>query len=944
MPKILYLLDGHAIAYRAYFALTSGGSTRWATSSGEPTAGVYGFASMLFRIFEQEQPDYLAVSFDKGKTFRHDLYKEYKGTRAKMPEDLRGQIERIREMVDRFNIPRIEVDNYEADDVIGSLAIWAEKEGLGVKIVTGDRDLLQLVTNRIVVALPNTKTNMNDDYFPEDVVKRMGVQPDQIVDYKALVGDTSDNIPGVRGIGEKTAISLISTYQNLDNIYAHVGEIKGSLQAKLQDGRESAYLSQDLARIRTDLDIKLDLQQAQTNHFNPEAVETLFRELEFRTLTQRLHALVGKLSPTMPTEPVLTQSPLFAESFAEPSKEPAQPAQTPPDIEAFIVDSPSKLNYAVEDLLRASIIAFDTETTSLDPMQTELVGISIASSPKNGYYFPIGHHNGNQLPLEAIKQALQPIFTSPTIAKVGHNAKYDMVVLKQNGILVSPLTFDTMIAEWLLNPDSRNKGLKTLAWVRLGVEMTHIEDLIGSGKKQKTMAQVAIEDAASYAVADAVMTLRLVTPLYQELKNHNAVHLMDDLEIKLVPILATMEENGILLDPKLFADFAKELEVQIEKLEDSIYLLAGESFNIGSTQQLADILFERLNLEPPVGSKKTSSGKMSTAAGVLEDLRGKHLIIDQVLEWRELTKLKSTYVDALPTQINPKDNRIHTSFNQTGTATGRIASQNPNVQNIPTRTDIGRRVRNGFIASEGNKLVAIDYSQIELRILAHVGQDQAMLQAFHAGQDIHVATAAAILDIPLDQVTKAQRRHAKAINFGLMYGMSPFGLTRTTDLTLAEAENFVKAYFLKFPSVKAWLDDTRKQAAEQGFVETLLGRRRYFPNLKSGTNYIMKQREEREAINAPIQGTAADIIKIAMIQLPAALTRAGLKAKMLLQVHDELIFEVPEEEVKQTIHVAKAIMENALKLDVPLTTEARVGQNWGELEPIEDAFGFTPEG
>jgi len=942
MPKILYLLDGHAIAYRAYFALTAGGSTRWATSSGEPTAGVYGFASMLFRIFEQEQPDFLAVSFDKGRTFRHDLFPDYKGTRAKMPDDLRSQIERIREMVDCFNIPRIEVDNFEADDVIGSLAVKAEHDGLGVKIVTGDRDLLQLVTNRIIVSLPNAKTSTNEDYFPEDVVRRMGVKPEQVVDYKALVGDPSDNIPGVRGIGDKTAASLINTYQTLDNIYAHVDEIKGAVQTKLKEGREAAYLSQDLARIRTDLNVEINLDQARVDHFNPAAVESLFRELEFRTLTQRLHTLVKKLNPSMAVEPVVKQAGLFGEDPAE-SGEGAKSSVAPEsDFETIIVDNSEKLSEAIKELSAAKILAFDTETTSTDPMNTALVGISLAASPDKGFYVPVGHQTGTQLPLNEVITALRSLFTSPKIAKVGHNAKFDMVVLEQHGVSVTPLTFDTMIAEWLVNPDSRNLGLKTLAWVRLGVEMTRIDALIGSGKNQITMAEVPIASAAPYAASDAVMTLRLVDPLMAELETHHAAHLMDDLEIKLVPVLAKMEENGILLDRDLFRHFSKELTDQIVQLEDSIYRLAGNYFNIGSTQQLSDVLFKRLSLEPPAGSRRTSSGKLSTAAGVLEDMRGKHEIIDLILEWRELTKLKSTYVDALPNQINPKDGRVHTSFNQTGTVTGRVASQNPNLQNIPTRTEQGKKVRNGFIAPPGHQLVAIDYSQIELRILAHIGQDKAMLEAFHNGQDIHATTAAAILDIPLEKVTKTQRRHAKAINFGLMYGMSPYGLTRTTDLTLAEAENFVKTYFEEFPAIKTWLDQTRKLAADQGYVETLLGRRRYFPNLKSGTNYMMKQREEREAINAPIQGTAADIIKLAMIRLPEALNKANLRAKMLLQVHDELIFEVPGAEVKETIRIAKSVMENALKLSVPLTTEARVGINWGELEPVDDSFELNP--
>ncbi|MFZ3070999.1 MAG: DNA polymerase I [Anaerolineaceae bacterium] len=931
MPKILYLLDGHAIAYRAYFALTSGGTTRWATSSGEPTAGVYGFASTLLRLLEQEEPDYMAVSFDTGRTFRHDMYPDYKGTRAKMPEDLRGQIERIREMVDAFNIPRVEMDNFEADDVIGSLAIWAtHKAGLGVKIITGDRDLLQLVTNRIVVSLPNTKTNTNEDYFPEDVQRKLGVLPEQVVDYKALVGDPSDNIPGVKGIGEKTAVSLLEKYGTLDAIYASLPEITSRAGTALSGGKESAYLSQDLARIRTNLNVKLDLDQAETNRFNPAAVENLFRQLEFRTLTQRLHGLVKKLNPSLTQN---TQKSLFQEEQA-----PQEEIKSAGDWETFLVDTPESLKACVEDLSKCPRVAFDTESTSTDPMRAKLVGISLAGEPTRGYYIPVGHKKGNRLPLADVRTALTPLLTNPNIGKVGHNTKYDLVCLQQAGLEVTPITFDTMIAEWLINPDSRNLGLKTLSWVRLGVEMTHIETLIGSGKNQITMAEVPIDKAAPYAVADAVMSLRLVEPLETELDAHHAAELNRDLEIKLIPILAGMEEKGVLLDGKLFAGFSKELQADLNRIEDKIYAQVGEPFNLNSTQQLSDVLFKRLGLEPPDRSRKTSSGKLSTAAGVLEEMRGQHPIIDQILEYRELSKLKSTYVDALPLQINPKTGRVHTSFNQTGTVTGRIASQDPNLQNIPTRTEQGRRVRQGFVSAPGSQLLAIDYSQIELRIVAHVAQDQAMLEAFRQGQDIHATTAAAIYGIPLEKVEKQQRRHAKAINFGLIYGMSPYGLTRATDLTLAEAENFVKAYFEHFPAVKAWLDQTRVLAARQGYVETLLGRRRYFPNLQKGTNYTMRQREEREAINAPIQGTAADIIKLAMIRLPYAFTAANLHGSMLLQVHDELIFEVPEAEMGETVRVAKFIMENAMKLDVPLLTDARTGRNWGELESVDDAF------
>jgi DNA polymerase-1 len=943
MPKILYLLDGHALAYRAYYALTAGGSTRWATSAGEPTAGVYGFASILLRIFETEEPDYMAISFDPKRTFRHDLYKEYKATRAKMPEDLRPQIDRIREMVDSFNIPRVEIENYEADDVIGSLSKWAVNQtDLGVKIITGDRDLFQLVNDRVVVQLPGTKPGVDDDYFPEDVFKRMGVRPDQIVDYKALVGDPSDNIPGVHGIGDKTATKLLATYGTLDSIYEHLGEISGRAGTALQDGKQSAYMSQDLACIRTDLKVKLDLEQADVHCFEPGAVEGIFRQLEFRTLIQRLQALIKKLSPTFGQPSLCKQSSLFGEETV--SAEPEEIKSLPQTFETVIVDTPKALKACIDDLSGAKQIAFDTETTSILPTQAKLVGISLAGSTEKGYYIPVGHQSGQQLTLVQVQKGLAGLLENKKIAKVGHNAKFDIVVLEEHGIKVAPLGFDTMIAEWLVNPDSHNLGLKALAWVRLGIEMTHIEDLIGKGKNQIGMDQVVISKVAPYAAADAVMTWRLVEPLKVDLQKYNALKLNDEIELKLVPVLATMEENGILLDKALFASFGAELKGQISKLEDQIYQEAGQRFNIGSTAQLSDVLFKHLDLEPPDRSKKTASGKLSTAAGILENMRGKHPVVDHVLEWRELSKLQSTYVETLPLQVNPKTGRVHTSFNQCGTVTGRIASQNPNLQNIPTRTELGRRVRQGFISPDGFKLVALDYSQVELRIMADMSGDEAMRSAFKRGEDIHTATAAAILGIKQAEVSKAQRRHAKAINFGLIYGMSPYGLTRSTDLTLAEAENFVKAYFELYPKVKTWLTNTKMEAIQVGYVETKLGRRRYFPNLKAGTNYLMRQREEREAINAPIQGTAADVIKLAMIALPATMQKAELKSKLLLQVHDELIFESPDEEVDKLIHLAKRIMEGAMKLAVPLVVEARVGTNWGELEPVDDSYVEVFEG
>ncbi|HEY9121996.1 MAG TPA: DNA polymerase I, partial [Brevefilum sp.] len=918
------------LAYRAYYALTAGGTrtNAFQTSSGEPTAGVYGFTSILLRIFEQENPDYLAVVFDKGKTFRHELFDDYKGTRAKMPDDLRTQVERMREIVDALNIPRLEMENYEADDVLGSVAKWAaEEKGLGVKIITGDKDLLQLVTDRVVVNLAGSKLSDAKDYFPEDVKKKLGVLPEKVVDFKALCGDTSDNIPGVKGVGEKTAVKLLDEYGDLDGIFEHLDEISGRAKSALEGSKEVAYLSQKLSRIVTDLKVDLNLEQARIDRFNPKAVEDLFRELEFRTLTDQLNKLVGKMKPIMPEGE--EQMDLFPRSTTS-----ASPDEAAGEISTTIVDTPEALSELIKTLKDADMIAFDTETTDTDVMRAKLVGISLAVKPDHGYYIPVGHKEGVQLPLKDVFEALSGVMTDPKIGKAGHNLKYDYLVLKRAGLTVSPLTFDTMIAEWLINPASRNLGLKNLAWVRLGYEMTQIEALIGKGSSQKTMDKVSIADAAGYAAADASICLRLIPELRNDLQAQKAEELFKTMEMPLIPVLAAMEEAGIKLDQSFFENFSHELEESLGTIEDKIQTAVGYEFNLNSTQQLSQALFEDLGLTPPDRARKTSSGYYSTAASVLEAMKGQHPVIDLVLEYRELEKLRSTYVDSLPLQINPGTGRVHTSFNQTGTVTGRIASSDPNLQNIPTRTEIGRRVRNGFIASEGWELLAVDYSQIELRIVAHMSQDKAMLAAFNAGQDIHATTAAAVHNISLDEVTPEMRRHAKAINFGLIYGMSAYGLTNATDLTLAESENFIATYFEKFPGVKNFLDGIRETAAEQGYVETLLGRRRYFPNLKRGASYAIRQREEREAINAPIQGTAADIIKIAMLELPNEIEKAGLNARMLLQVHDELIFEVPQKELKETLALVTRVMENAYKLDIPLSTEAKAGPSWGGMEKL----------
>ena len=932
MPPTLYLIDGHALAYRMYFALTAGASSqRWQTSTGEPTAGVYGFARELMRILEQEKPEYLAVAFDLGRTFRDEIFPEYKGTRAKMPDDLRPQIERIREMVDAFNIPRLEMENYEADDVLGSVAKIAAEQGLGVKIVTGDRDLLQLVNERTVVYLAgDDKTYIT----PEDVMaSKFAVRPEQVVDYKALVGDTSDNIPGVPGVGEKTANNLLAKFGTLDNIYAHLDEVETRWRTKLEQGKDSAFMSRDLATIRTNLPIKLDLEHARANQFDPAVIAEFFQKMEFRTLLKALDKLMGREAPVVtmsaPTPVSYKKDQQISMFVNEPQV--IHAASVESSIEVRVVDTTGKLSALAAELARAEVISFDTETTSTSEMEAEMVGISLSIQAGQGIYIPVGHIAGQNLPLVEVIEALRGPMTNPKIGKIAHNAKYDYIVLARHGLTVTPITFDTMIAEFVVDPSSRHLGLKNLSEVRLGEEMTHIEELIGKGKKQISMAEVAIESAAAYAAADAETTLRLKAPLKTDLARVHGHKIMDEIEMPLISVLAEMEMSGVLLNLPFFAGMSKELQGRMAEIEKNVFDSVGKVFNINSTQQLSDILFNRIGLVPPDRGKKTASGHYSTSADVLEALRGKHPVVDMVLEHRELSKLKSTYVDALPAAVDAKTGRVHTSYSQTGAVTGRLSSSNPNLQNIPIRTEEGRRVRNGFIADKGNVLLSVDYSQIELRIVAHMAEDESMLAAFRAGQDIHATTAAAIYGIPLEEVTKDMRRHAKAINFGLIYGMSSFGLMRTTELTLSEAENFVKAYFEKFPGVKKYLDGIRELAAKQGYVETLLGRRRYFPALQGNLNAQLKNREEREAINAPIQGTAADIMKIAMLQIPGALAKARLHGKMLLQVHDELVLECPEAEMEKTARVVQETMSAAYPLSIPLSTEARSGLSWGSM-------------
>lgn len=928
MPPTLYLIDGHALAYRTYFALTGvGGGGRWITTQGEPTAGVFGFASVLLRLLEQEKPDYLAVAFDVGKTFRDDIFADYKGTREKMPDDLRSQIERIRELVDAFNIPRLEMDGYEADDVLGSVARKVAAQGVGVKIITGDKDLLQLVDGRVIVSLPGKALADSKDYGPDDVKEYLGVRPDQVVDFKALVGDKSDNIPGVAGVGEKTAIAFLEQYDDLDTTYQHLDDMTPGQRKKMEASKDMAYLSQKLARIVTDLDIEIDLEQARPEHFKPAEVQELFRQLEFRSLMKRLATVMEILgvAPTGGGE----QIGMFAD--AEPEVIAAQAI----DIETVIVDTPEALTDLAKTLAKAKVISFDTETTSTDQMAADLVGISLAVAPDKGYYIPIGHEAGQQLNIEDVVAAIKSPMTDAKIPKAGHNLSYDYVLMARHGLEVAPLAFDSMLAEYCRDSSSRNLGLKSLAWVRLGVQMTAIDELIGTGRKRITMDQVAIEKAAPYAAADAAVVLQLKPLLEADLKEAKAGKIFEEIEMPLVPVMARMEMAGISLDTEFLGSMSGDLDAGMAEIAEKVYRQVGEEFNLNSPQQLSHALFEQLKIKPPDGTRKTASGHYSTAADVLEALAEEHDVVAWVLEYRELAKLKSTYVDSLPKQVNPATGRVHTSYNQAGSVTGRIASSDPNLQNIPIRTELGRKVRRAFVAAPGNVLLGVDYSQVELRVVAHMANDKTMLAAFQAEQDIHATTAAAIMGLELEDVGSDQRRNAKAVNFGLIYGMSAFGLTRSSDLTLAEAENFVKAYFERFPGIKKYIEETPRLAEEQGYVETLLGRRRYFPGLKEGGNAIVRNRLKRESINSPIQGTAADIMKLAMLRVDAALLHSGLKARILLQVHDELVLECPEDEAREAAKLVTKEMAAAYTLKVPLVTEVSTGSNWGQMKALE---------
>jgi len=905
---LLMIMDGHAMVHRSFRAIST---QRHLTvnATGEDVTGVYGFANVFLRALNEWNPAYCAIAFDmSAPTFRHKQFPEYKGQRESTPEELRPQFGRVKQLMESFGVPVFELEGWEADDVIGTLASQAEKIGMDSVILTGDRDTFQLISPRVRVDLASSIQDRKV-YDEEALMERYsGLTAAQQTDFKALLGDASDNIPGVPKVGEKTAIALLNEYHNLEGIYEHLEEVKRpSVKSSLEEFKERAYFNRGIMTIDCDSPVELDLENAKFGNFDRNVVVQFMTELEFFTIIPRVPEPDGSETST--------------------ATEVAPVAVPSEDVDYTVVQTKQQLEQMLATLYEAGQFSFDTETTGLDAVQAGLVGLSFSTAPTVAWYVPVGHQEGEQLPMEEVLAAVRPLFESPDISKCAHNANYDMTILASHGIECQGVDFDTMVAAHLL---SRGQlGLKNLALDVLGQEMTPINKLIGTGKKQITFDKVDIESAAPYAAADADMTARLRLAFEEPVVREGLSYLMTDMEMPLVPILVTMQRHGIKLDSAGLREMSEDLREQLFQTEEELYKSIGHTVNINSPQQLSELLFNEIGLPK---TKRTKTG-YSTDANSLEGLKGLHPVVDQILEYRQVSKLKSTYVDALPDMVNPATGRVHTSYNQTGSATGRMSSSDPNLQNIPIRTEMGRQVRKAFVADGAPDwlLFSADYSQIELRVLAHISQDPGLLEAFRRGEDIHSSTASLMFDVPLNDVVSDQRRIAKVLNFGVIYGLSAHGISQQTGFSREEGASFIEAYFAKYPGISDYLEQVKVKARAEQYVETLLGRRRYLPDINS-PNFNVRGGAERMAINMPIQGTAADIMKLAMIRVQNRLDEEGMKTKMLLQVHDELVFETPKEEMDALKDLVFDEMPAAMDLDVTLKVDTKWGPTWGDME------------
>lgn len=900
--KPLILVDGSSYLYRAFHALPA-----LANSQGFPTGAIYGVVSMLKKLITEYQPQYLTVVFDaKGKTFRDELYPAYKAHRPEMPSELVQQIEPLHEIIKALGVPILVIEGVEADDVIGTLAQEAIKKELPVLVSTGDKDLAQLVNDHITLINTMTNTVLN----PTTVKEKFGVPPERIVDYLTLIGDTSDNIPGVPQVGPKTAAKWLSEYGSLEQIIAQADAIKGKVGESLRASLEQLALSRTLVTIKHDLPLSIKMQDLQVKQPERDKLIQLYKQMEFKTWLAALletgeNAAPGDAKSSDQKNKYETYETLFTET---------------------------QLQQWCDKLSKTEIFAFDTETTSLDTISARLVGMSFAIKPGQAAYLPFGHdYSGapDQLSTEQVLKMVKPILENPKLLKVGHNLKYDMEVLVSVGINLRGLAYDTLLESYVLDSASNNHDMDSLALKYLAWKTISYEEVAGKGAKQITFNAVPVDQASTYAAEDADVTLQLHQILSPRIKKEKGLReIFEKIEMPLIPVLARMERNGVLIDAKKLRQQSQELEKRLQELAVQTVALAGKSFNINSPKQLQQVLFEDLKI--PV-LQKTPTGQPSTAEPVLQELALDYPLPKVIIEYRGISKLISTYTNKLPEQINPLTGRIHTSYNQTGAATGRLSSSDPNLQNIPVRTAEGRRIRQAFIAAAGHKIISADYSQIELRLMAHISSDTNLVAAFKQGLDVHQATAAEVLDLPLDQVTAEQRRNAKAINFGLIYGMSAFGLSRQLKIDRQAAQDYIDRYFQRYPGVKSYMETTRRKAHEQGYVETWWGRRLYLPDINSSQSMRQKA-AERAAINAPLQGSAADIIKMAMIQIDEWLQNNKVDAKMIMQVHDELVLEVADQEVDRLMKVVQDKMTQVVSLQVPLTVSIGYGNNWDEAQ------------
>lgn len=935
--KRLFLIDAYAMIFRGYYALIR--SPR-ITSTGIDTSAIFGFTNSLIELIRREKPTHLAVVFDVGQaSIRTEDFADYKANRSETPEAIKLAIPYIHRILEAMHVPILGLEGYEADDLIGTLSVKAEKEGYEVFMVTPDKDFAQLVTDRVKIYKPGLKGAEFEILGVEEVKAKYEIEdPKQVIDFLAMMGDAVDNIPGLEGVGEKTAKKFLKEYGSIENLLANTADLKGKLKEKVENSAERGILSKKLATIICDAPIEFHQEQYDLDTPDFEKVKEVFDEIEFRRLYENLYRAFAPANESISSnvKPSLSnpqpakggnqsmQLDLFA-NFEE-LDQATSTKETAFDNDHLYqyIYSPKAQYILVQNLMAQKAVSFDTETTSLDEMEAELIGLSF--SYKNGlaYYIPLSEKREEVLETLEI---FRPFFEKEDVLKIGHNIKFDFKVLKQYGITVEGLLFDTMIAHYLLNPDGRHV-MEYLSEMYLNYKPISLESLVGKkGKNQESLRSISIDDQTEYASEDADLAFRLYQVFAPQLRKENLEDLFFKVEMPLMKVLAKMELEGIALDKKWLEQESIDLENDLRQLEKTIFELSGEEFNMNSPKQLGEVLFEKMQLDPK--AKKTKSGQYATSEDILQKLSSKHEIIKHILEYRTYQKLKSTYVDALPLQIDKNDHRVHTNFSQTTAATGRLASVNPNLQNIPIRTLRGQQIRGAFVANPGNKLIAADYSQIELRLIAAISEEENMIKAFQNGEDIHASTASKLFHIPLEEVTKTQRSQAKTVNFGILYGQGAFALAEQTGLSRKEAKEMIESYFETYPNLKKYMGNQVVKAQEMGYVETILNRKRHLKDINS-ENFVVKAHAERNAVNAPIQGSAADVIKLAMIKIDEQLTKQNLKTKMLLQVHDELVFEAPEEELKTVTALIKKEMETAYETTVPLLVEVGVGDNWLE--------------